>query len=197
MSFEFTEENLRQVKEIVSRYPNTEAALLPVLHLAQDQVQAQGPEGYVSPDVLDHVAHVLDLPPVKVRQVATFYTMYNKAPVGRYHVQVCTNVACHLTGGVEIFEHFKKTLGVGNHGTTDDGLFTLEEVECLAACGTAPALQINDRYDLDNTIRYYEQTADNYEHVGNGQRRTSIAELIKWSDQIIDELRKKPEGRRS
>lgn len=150
MSLAFSEPAMRRFEKIVSRYPNKQAALLPVLHLAQEEF------GYVPPEAMEYVGRLLDVAPIKVQHVATFYTMYNLKPVGRFHVQVCTNIACYLTGGPEILAQLKRTLGVENKGTTADGLFTLEEVECLAACGTAPAIQVNDKADREWPIVYHE-----------------------------------------
>jgi NADH-quinone oxidoreductase subunit E len=171
MTLAFSDTARQRFDEIVARYPNRQAALLPVLHLAQQEFD------HVSPEVMEYVAGLLGLPPVKVQHVATFYTMYNKKPVGRFHLQVCTNIACHLTGGPEILEHLKKKLGVGNKGTTEDGLFTLEEVECLAACGTAPAIQVNDKKDRDEHIKYHEKL-------------DSLAKV----DQLVEDLRAKAKG---
>jgi NADH-quinone oxidoreductase subunit E len=150
MSLAFSDAAMRRFEKIVSRYPNKQAALLPVLHLAQEEF------GYVPPEAMEYVGGLLDVPPIKVQHVATFYTMYNLKPVGRFHVQVCTNIACYLTGGPEIFAHLKRKLGVENKGTTADGVFTLEEVECLAACGNAPAIQVNDKHDHEWPIVYHE-----------------------------------------
>lgn len=171
MTLAFTDSARQRFEEIVARYPNKQAALLPVLHLAQQEFD------HVSPEVMAYVARLLELAPVKVQEVATFYTMYNKKPVGRFHVQVCTNIACHLTGGPEILEHLKKKLGVGNKGTTPDDLFTLEEVECLAACGYAPAIQVTDKKDRELPIRFHEHL-DSLEKV----------------DRLMDELRGKAKG---
>ncbi len=149
-SLAFSATAMQRFERIVARYPHRQAALLPVLHLAQEEF------GWISPEAMEYVGHLLNMPPIKVQHVATFYTMYNLKPVGRFHVQVCTNTACWLTGGVEILEHLKAKFGVGNKGTTSDGLFTLEEVECLASCGTAPAIQVNDQQDREWPIRYHE-----------------------------------------
>lgn len=150
MALEFSESARKEIEEIRSRYPNSLAALLPVLHLAQREFE------WLSDEALELVGTTLDVPPVKVRQVATFYTMYNLKPVGRFHVQVCTNVACYLCGGPEILEHLERKLGIKAGETTKDELFTLTEVECLAACGTAPAIQIDDTKDPEWPIRYRE-----------------------------------------
>jgi len=150
MALAFSEAAREKLDEIVSRYPNRRAALLPALRLAQLEF------GHTSAEVMEYVGELLGVPPVKVRQVATFYTMYNKKPVGRFHLQVCTNLSCWLVGGVDVRDHLFKRLGVSNHGTTGDDLFTVEEVECLAACGTAPVIQVNDREDKEVPIRYHE-----------------------------------------
>jgi NADH-quinone oxidoreductase subunit E len=137
---EFSAEAKKQVDKLLSRYPTKEAALLPVLHVAQKEF------GYVSPDVEKFVAGVLELPPIKVHAVATFYTMYNKKPVGKYHVQVCTNIGCSLLGADHLVKYIEKKLGIRKGETTADGRFTLIEVECLGSCGTAPVMQVNDDY---------------------------------------------------
>jgi NADH-quinone oxidoreductase subunit E len=138
MSLAFSSESKQQIEKILGRYPNKMAACLPVLHVAQEEF------GHVSRDAMDLVAEVLELPPSHVYGVATFYTMYNKQPVGRYHVQACTNVSCMLCGAHDVLGRLEKKLGIRAGETTRDGLFTLSEVECLAYCGTAPAVQIND-----------------------------------------------------
>jgi NADH-quinone oxidoreductase E subunit len=134
-----------RIKEVAGRYPDSQAALIPALHLAQAQ------HGWVSSEVMDAVAAELNLPRAKVLATATFYTMFNKQPVGRHHIQVCGNVSCLLRGADGLLEVLKRRLGVEVGQTTADGRFTLSEVECLAACGTAPAIQVNDDYyeDLD------------------------------------------------
>jgi NADH-quinone oxidoreductase subunit E len=130
----------QRVAEIRQRYPDAQAACLPALHVAQGHVN------YVSEDVLELVAEMLSLPTAYVQGVATFYTMYNKASVGRYHLQLCTNVSCLLHGAQELLAGLEDHLGIKTGQTTKDGMFTLAEVECLAACGTAPVLQVNDKY---------------------------------------------------
>ena len=130
----------QRLDRILARYPNKRAALLPVLNLAQEI------RGHLSSDAMDTVAEVLDESPASVRGVATFYTMYNKREVGRYLVQVCTNVSCNLCGGQEVFEAFLEHTGTEPGQTSDDGNFTVMEVECLGACGFPTAVQINSRY---------------------------------------------------
>lgn len=129
-----------RLDKILSRYPNKQAALLPALSLAQEI------RGYVSPEAMAEVAKELDLSPAYVRGVATFYTMYNKAPVGRYLVQVCTNVCCNVCGADEVMEAFLDATGTAQGETTEDGLFTVVEAECLGACGFPTVVQINERY---------------------------------------------------
>jgi NADH-quinone oxidoreductase subunit E len=138
MSLEYSKENEARIEKLLTRYPNGMAACLPLLHLAQEQF------GWVSEDAMRLVARRLDLPLSHVYGVATFYTMYNKKKVGTYHVQVCTNVSCTLCGATDVLGRLEKKLGVRAGETTADGLFTLTEVECLATCGAAPAVQVND-----------------------------------------------------
>jgi NADH-quinone oxidoreductase E subunit len=129
-----------RLEKILSRYPNRQAALLPVLALAQEI------RGHVSADALAQVAAVLELPLPYVRGVATFYTMYNKRPVGDYLIQVCTNVACNLCGADDVLQAFLEATGSEQGEITGDGLFTVIEAECLGACGFPTAVQINERY---------------------------------------------------
>lgn len=138
MALAFSPENEARIKKILSRYPNTMAACLPVLYLAQEQF------GHLTPETQDLVAARLDLPPAHVHGVATFYTMYNKKPVGLYHLQVCTNVSCMLCSAYDVLSRAKQKLGLEPGQTDKEGVFTLSEVECLAYCGTAPAVQVND-----------------------------------------------------
>lgn len=129
-----------RLDRILSRYPNRRAALLPVLNLAHEI------RGYLSQESMDAVAHELEEAPAAVRGVATFYTMYNRRPVGRHLVQVCTNVACNLCGGQEVFEAFLQHTGTEPGQISEDGEFTVMEVECLGACGFPTAVQVNGRY---------------------------------------------------
>lgn len=129
-----------RAQKIIARYPDKRGALLPLLNLAEEV------RGYVDPAAMARVAEILGLAPAYVRGVATFYTMYNRQPVGRYLVQVCTNVACNLCGGDEVLQAFLEHLDVEPGVTTADGNFTVMEVECLGACGFPVAVQINSRY---------------------------------------------------
>ena len=139
------DENVVRARELISLYPHKRSALIPALHLLQEQ------DGYLSPDGIEHVAELVDLTPAEVRGTASFYEMLHLKPVGRYLVAVCTNIACMLAGAYELLEHMEQRLGVSLGGTTTDGTFTLEDTECLALCGNAPCLVVNWRYFGDMT----------------------------------------------
>jgi NADH-quinone oxidoreductase E subunit len=130
----------KRYEKVLTRYPDRRGALLPVLGIAQEV------RGHISPETMSQVAEMLELPEAYVRGVATFYTMYNKAPVGRYLIQICTNISCNLCGGDEVVEAFLENVGTELGETSKDGLFTVVEAECLAACGFPTAVQINSRY---------------------------------------------------
>ncbi len=134
------EDNVVRARELIALYPHKRSATIPVLHVLQEQ------DGYLSPDGIEHVAELLDLTPAEVRGTASFYEMFHLQPVGRYLVAVCTNIACMLAGAYELLEHMEQRLGVTLGGTTADGMFTLEDTECLALCGNAPCLVVNWRY---------------------------------------------------
>jgi len=136
----FEGEYKQRLEKILTRYPNKRAALLPALALAQEI------RGHVSPESMDRVAEVLGLPAAYVRGVATFYTMYNKRPVGRHLVQVCTNISCNLCGAEEVLAAFLRYTDTELGETSEDGNFTVIEAECLAACGFPTCVQINSRY---------------------------------------------------
>lgn len=131
---------LERWQKIRSRYPDARSALLPTLGLAQEL------RGHLSPETMEEVARLLDLSPAYVRGVATFYTMYNKRPVGRFLIQVCTNISCNLCGADEVLQAFLNNTGTELGETSEDGLFTVVEAECLAACGFPTCVQINSRY---------------------------------------------------
>jgi len=130
----------QRFEKIRSRYPDAQAALLPALNLAQEL------RGHISPETMREVGEMLGLSDAYVRGVATFYTMYNKRPVGRYLIQVCTNISCNLCGGDEVLDAFLEATGTELGQISEDGFFTVMEVECLAACGFPTAVQINSRY---------------------------------------------------
>ncbi len=122
---------------LVTRYPVKRSALIPMLLYAQDEI------GYLSDAVIDEIADRLSITPLEVRNVATYYSMLRFKPAGKFNVQVCTNISCMLRGGYELFERFQEELGIGHKGVTPDGVFSLEEVECIGACCWAPAIQVN------------------------------------------------------
>ena len=132
--------NVATAKEIIARFPRKRSALIPLLHLAQEQ------DGYVAEDAMVHIAELVDSTPAEVYGVATFYEMFKFEPVGRYCVNICTNISCQLLGAWELLEHAEERLGIRAGGTTADGLITLEDVECIAACTEAPAVQVNYRF---------------------------------------------------
>ena len=140
MDFAFSEEARKEINEIVSHYPEKRSALIPLLHLAQKE------NGYLSEPVMRHVAEVLDLTPIQVYEVATFYSMFNLKPVGKYLLRVCHNLSCSLLGADSLIDYLRERLGIEIGETTSDNLFTLKTVECLASCGTAPVMQVNDDY---------------------------------------------------
>ena len=140
MAVEFSPETYNKFQEIVARYPKKEAAMLPVLYLAQQEF------GHLGPEAIEYVAKLMGQAPARVHGVVSFYTMYNMTPIGRHHIQVCRTLSCALGGAERITEFIKKKLGIEPGQTTADGRFTLSEVECLASCGTAPMMQINDGY---------------------------------------------------
>ncbi len=135
----FSKEARAELDRLLTRYPTKQAALLPALWLAQKEW------GWISREAVDHVASALDLSPAFVWGVVTFYTMYNRAPVGKHLIQVCTSISCHLNGAEEVFHECKKRLGGLKTGeTSKDGNYTVIEVECLAQCDKAPAVMVND-----------------------------------------------------
>jgi NADH-quinone oxidoreductase subunit E len=132
--------NVGIAEEIIARYPLPKSALIPLLHLAQEQ------DGYVAEDAMEHIAELLGVTPAEVLGTCSFYEMFKLEPVGDYLVNVCTNISCLLLGGEELLHHLEGRLGVRAGSTTPDGTFTLEDVECIAACTEAPCLQVNYRY---------------------------------------------------
>ncbi|MBL7715876.1 MAG: NADH-quinone oxidoreductase subunit NuoE [Bdellovibrionales bacterium] len=140
-----------RMKKLEPRYPTKVALLLPALHAAQEEI------GWLPPDVMEEIGAHIGIHPAQVREVASFYTMYNLKPVGKYHLKVCTNVACALRGAEGLVEHCEKKLGIRLGETTADRKFTLYEEECLGACGTAPAMMLNDDYHENLTTQKMDQ----------------------------------------
>jgi NADH-quinone oxidoreductase subunit E len=139
----FNDTKLEEVRQIVARYPEgkQKSALIPVLHLAQEEFG-----GWLSPETMDYVASLLQLEPIEVYEVATFYSMYNLQPVGRYVFEVCQTGPCMLNGSDQVIDYIKTKLGIRAGETTADGMFTLKTVECLGACGYAPMMQMGKHY---------------------------------------------------
>lgn len=146
-----SEESANRIAAIAEKYPNKRSALLPALHIAQNQL------GWVSRAAMEDVAETLSLDPDQVEEVASFYTMYYKKPVGTYVLEVCKTVPCSLMGSDEIIDYISERLGIQPGETTPDGLFSLFRVECLAACHRAPVMQVNHRYYQDLTPEKVDQ----------------------------------------
>lgn len=152
----FSEEFETRFAAMMTHYPTKRSALVPTLLYAQDEV------GFLGDEVIAELAERLDLTDLEVRNVISYYSMLTTKPRGKYNVQVCTNIACMLVGGEELFEHCEKKLGIGNKGTTSDGLFSLEEVECIGACSWAPAVQVNYDFHENLTNAKMDQVLDEY-----------------------------------
>ncbi|MCG3119156.1 MAG: NADH-quinone oxidoreductase subunit 2 [bacterium] len=140
MSLKLSPQSMKRIKEVMTHYPNKQAALLPILHIVQEE------KGYVPAEMEADIAEAVEVPVVKVREVITFYTLFNRQPVGKYHVQMCRTISCTLCGHRELLKYVKEKLGIEAGQTTADGKYTLSVVECLAACEMAPAMQINEKY---------------------------------------------------
>nr|BFD60615.1 NADH-quinone oxidoreductase subunit NuoE [Bdellovibrio sp. CKG001]BFD64029.1 NADH-quinone oxidoreductase subunit NuoE [Bdellovibrio sp. HM001]BFD68219.1 NADH-quinone oxidoreductase subunit NuoE [Bdellovibrio sp. HAGR004] len=139
--FKLSDSGLAAVKSELARYEAKESAIIPSLYIAQKENN-----GFITPDIIRHLSQVMDIPEARINEVFKFYTMFNQKPVGKYHVQVCTNISCALEGGREMANHICHELGVKYNEVTADGRFTVSKVECLGSCGTAPMMQVNDTY---------------------------------------------------
>lgn len=153
----FSSESLKKVHEIIARYPEgkQKSALIPVLHLAQKEFG-----GWLDVPVMDYVASLLNISPIEVYEVATFYTMFNMQPVGKYVLEVCRTGPCMLNGSDQIIEHIKEKLQIKEGETTADGMFTLKPAECLGACGYAPMMQIGKFYHEHLTKEKVDEIID-------------------------------------
>lgn len=149
-----TPENTSLAKEIIGRYPRPKSALIPLLHLAQEQ------DGYVSDDAMEHLAELVGVTPAEVIGTCTFYEMFKREPVGTYLVNICHGISCHLMGADELIDHAEEYLGVRVGGTTADGKITLEHAECQAACTEAPCLQVNYRFGYKVSFDEFDQLVD-------------------------------------
>jgi NADH-quinone oxidoreductase subunit E len=154
MPFALTPERERELTEILTRYPTKMAACIPALHLCQDQ------NGWIGDDIVDWVAHRLDLPPAHVKGVVTFYTLFNQQPVGKHTVWVCRTLPCALRGAGDVLHHCEKKLGIHAGETTADGKVTLKTAECLASCGTAPMIQVDKQYYENLTLAEVDKILD-------------------------------------
>ena len=137
---EFSEQARKTLEDILKRYPDKRSAMLPVLHLAQDEFKV------LSDEVIEYLSDIMGFSPAYVKGVVTFYKLFNTKPVGRYHIQLCTNISCALLGSEDILTYLKEKLGLDVGEVSSDGKFSLTTVECLGSCGTAPVMQINDTY---------------------------------------------------
>jgi NADH-quinone oxidoreductase E subunit len=149
-----SEDIVTRARELVGLYPHPRSALIPICHLAQEQ------DGWLCPEAIDEIAALVELTPAEVLGTASFYDMLHTEPVGTYVVSVCTNIACMLRGAYELLDHVQDTLGVRSGATTADGMFTLEETECIADCGRAPCLAVNHRFVGDVTPQSFDALVD-------------------------------------
>jgi NADH-quinone oxidoreductase subunit E len=156
----FSDEFESRFSEMVGHYPTKRSVLVPTLLYAQDEI------GFLSDDVIQEIAGRLELTELDVRNVISYYSLLVTKPRGKYNVQVCTNIACMLRGGEELLTHCKKKLGIGHKGTTPDGIFSLEEVECIGACSWAPAVQVNYDFHENLTPEKMDKVLDEYKKKG-------------------------------
>ncbi len=150
----------QRFSEMLTHYPTKRSVLVPTLLYAQDET------GYLSDEVIEEIASRLELTALDVRNVISYYSMLTTKPRGKYNVQVCTNIACMLRGGEELLEHCEKKLGIGHKETTPDGLFFLEEVECIGACSWAPAVQVNYDFHENLTLEKMDRVLEEYKKKG-------------------------------
>jgi NADH-quinone oxidoreductase subunit E len=140
MDFKFTTDYIERINKEIQKYPLKKPAVMATLYIAQEQ------NGYISNEVIKEVSSILEMTSEEVLGVVTFYTMFHQKPIGKNHIQVCTNVSCMLRGGYDIWNQVKEKLGIDNMGVTGNNKFSLEEVECMGSCGTAPMLAVNEDY---------------------------------------------------
>ncbi|XGC80170.1 NAD(P)H-dependent oxidoreductase subunit E [Bdellovibrio bacteriovorus] len=139
--FKLSDQGLAEVKKELARYEAKESAIIPSLYVAQKENN-----GFITPEMISYLSKVMEIPEARINEVFKFYTMFNQKPVGKYHVQVCTNISCALEGGRELAKHICNEVGVKFNEVSADGRFTVSKVECLGSCGTAPMMQVNDTY---------------------------------------------------
>lgn len=172
-TLQFPADTLKLIQEIKSRYPEGKhkSALLPVLHLAQAEF-----DGWLSVPAMDLVAQVLELDPIEVYEVASFYSMYNLKPVGKCLLEVCRTSSCWLMGAEDIVHHIEKKLGIKEGETTADGMFTLKTVECLGSCGTAPMMQCGAQFHENLTFEKVDDLLETLKK--DGKRKTYFDEVV-------------------
>lgn len=139
--FQLSNEGKAQVEKELKRYESRESAIIPALYIAQKENK-----GHITDDVIQHLAGLMQIPAARIHEVSKFYTMFNQKPVGKHHVQVCCNISCALNGGRELADHICKELRIEGDHMTEDGRYTVSRVECLGSCGTAPMMQVNEKY---------------------------------------------------
>ena len=160
-----TPDNEALARAIIARYPHPKSALIPLCHLAQEQ------HGWLTDEAMVHIGELIGCTSAEVLGTASFYEMFKLHPVGRYCVNVCTNISCQLLGAEELLEHAEETLGIRAGGTTEDGAITLEDVECIAACTEAPAIQVNYRY-------FHNVTADDLDQIIAEARAGTLSDRV-------------------
>jgi len=161
---QFSEAFEQRLREMATHYPSKRSLLVPTLLYAQDEI------GYLSEEVIVEIAQRVELSELEVRNVISYYSMLTTRPRGKYNIQVCTNIACLLTGGEEILDHCRMRLGISEKQTTRDGLFSLEEVECIGACSWAPAAQVNYDFHENLTPEKMDRVLDQYKKKGGESR---------------------------
>jgi NADH-quinone oxidoreductase E subunit len=169
----FTESRQARAEQLIAVYPEARSALIPLCHLVQEQ------DGYLSEDGMVEVAKLCGITPAEVRGTASFYDMLHTEPIGKYLVGVCTNIACLLAGGLELLEHAEGSLGIRAGATTQDGLFTLEETECLADCDIAPCVQVNHRYVRTTTPEAFDGLVAELREGGRASEIPSHGTLVR------------------
>src|SRR5712671_2276617 len=152
----FSEQLSKKFDKMVTHYPTKRSALVPMLLFAQDEV------GYSSDEVIADLAQRVEVTELEVRNVISYYSMLHTKPMGKFHVQVCTNISCMLRGGEELLDHCKQRLGIGHKQVTKDGVFSLEEVECIGACSWAPAMQVNYDFHENLTAEMTDKVLEQY-----------------------------------
>lgn len=154
MSFAFSEENRKKFQALLERYPDKSALTLPCLWMVQYQ------EGWISLEAMEYIGQKLGHSPMEIYSIASFYTMFNLKPVGKYHIQLCKTLSCMLNGSESLLSHLEKKLGIKCGESTKDGLFTLTQVECLGDCGGAPSMSLNDEYYSNLTTQKLDEIID-------------------------------------